>query len=204
MRLICTKCKKSIKAGCECGAPYVPAGKVAAAAVAKPENVKKSDRVIATEAGISSNTVRRARKRTAPNGAVERRVGKDGKARRMPKLKPQPVTMLTPRQRRNRWKTKWERKLYNQLPPEEKWLESLTALCSHAVHMEAQWTRYFGDWRKFPIEPCYYNMIKQAAAAWQTLLSQIDPVLRPPSGTTLQGGNEHDRPTDRSHASPSA
>ena len=201
MRLICTKCKKSIKAGCECGAPYVPAGKVAAAAVAKPENVKKSNRALASEIGINERTVRRARSGAA-KAAV--RVGKDGKTRRIPTLKPQPVTMLTARQRRNRWKTKWERKLYNQLPPEEKWLESLTALCSHAVHMEAQWTRYFGDWRKFPIEPCYHNMIKQAAAAWQTLLSQIDPVLRPPSGTTLQGGNEHDRPTDRSHASPSA
>src|SRR5215469_5183871 len=115
MRLICTKCKKSIKAGCECGAPYVPAGKVAAAAVAKPENVKKSNRALASEIGINERTVRRARSGAA-KAAV--RVGKDGKTRRIPTLKPQPVTMLTARQRRNRWKTKWERKLYNQLPPE--------------------------------------------------------------------------------------
>ena len=47
-----------------------------------------SNRAIAAEIGVSEPSVRRARRSTASNDAVEeKRVGKDGKARRMPKLK---------------------------------------------------------------------------------------------------------------------
>jgi hypothetical protein len=50
----------------------------AAAAIAK--HPEKSDRAIAAELGIGSNTVRRVRQRTAPDGAVgKKRIGKDGK-----------------------------------------------------------------------------------------------------------------------------
>ena len=49
---------------------------------ASPE---KSDRALAAELGVGSNTVRRARdKSTAPHGAVAKRIGKDGKARKLP------------------------------------------------------------------------------------------------------------------------
>ena len=56
----------------------------AAAIVASPN---KSNRAIAAEVGVSEGTVRTARKATAQSYAVEKRVGKDGKARKMPKAK---------------------------------------------------------------------------------------------------------------------
>jgi hypothetical protein len=80
----------------------------AAAAVAA--NPGKSDRAIAADLGVGSNTVRRARKTTAPHGAVKR-IGKDGKARRLP-LRPQteatgPLhqkTFAVPIRSRSRWR----------------------------------------------------------------------------------------------------
>src|ERR1035437_719181 len=71
------------KRGCTCPGTYGSPGERAAAAVkAHPE---KSDRAIADDIGVGSNTVKRARETTAPDGAVDKRVGKDGKSRRLPK-----------------------------------------------------------------------------------------------------------------------
>lgn len=80
-KLECSSCGAKADASCNCGAPYVPAGERAAAAVAA--NPEKSDRAIAAELGVGSNTVRRAREATAPHGAVER-IGLDGKVRKLP------------------------------------------------------------------------------------------------------------------------
>jgi hypothetical protein len=82
-KLICSSCGVSVAAACSCGTAYTPAGVRAARAVAA--NPGKSDRAHAAELGVGSNTVRRARKATAPSGAVEKRVGQDGKVRKMPK-----------------------------------------------------------------------------------------------------------------------
>jgi hypothetical protein len=85
-RLECTQCGAPADAACNCGVAYVPAGTRAAEAIAaSPE---KSDRAIATDIGVGSNTVRRARKRTAPHGAVDKRLGQDGKLRKLPNQKP--------------------------------------------------------------------------------------------------------------------
>jgi hypothetical protein len=61
---------------------YVPAGKLVAVALAA--NPKLSDRAIAAKAGVSDSTVLRARRLTASSEAVEKRIGRDGKARRLP------------------------------------------------------------------------------------------------------------------------
>ncbi|SIN88804.1 hypothetical protein SAMN05443247_00475 [Bradyrhizobium erythrophlei] len=61
---------------------YVPASKVAKAAI--EANPQKSNRAIAAETGVSKDTIRRAREATGANAPVEKRVGKDGKARKMP------------------------------------------------------------------------------------------------------------------------
>lgn len=48
--------------------------------------------MIAADLGVGAETVRRARKRTtAPHGAVEKRTGRDGKTRKMPKAKARPA-----------------------------------------------------------------------------------------------------------------
>jgi hypothetical protein len=47
-------------------------------------NPGKSDRAIAAAAGVSRPTVAKARKATGKLLPVEKRVGKDGKTRRMP------------------------------------------------------------------------------------------------------------------------
>jgi len=78
---MCSAC--GLDAGCNCGAPLMSKAQRAAKAIA--ENPQMSDRAIAREIGVGSNTVRRARE-TAPSGAVdgETRIGRDGKTRRMP------------------------------------------------------------------------------------------------------------------------
>ena len=53
----------------------------AKAVAAHPE---KSDRTIAKEIGVSDKTVAKARKATAEKSAVAKRIGRDGKARKLP------------------------------------------------------------------------------------------------------------------------
>jgi len=84
-KLVCSACGAVGQGSCRCNAPYVPAGKRAEEAVAA--NPGKSDRSIADDVGVSRETIRRARKATATNVSVEKRVGKDGKARKQPKPK---------------------------------------------------------------------------------------------------------------------
>jgi transposase len=67
-----------------CGAPYVPAGTRAAAAVAK--NPTKSDRAIAEEIGVSHGTVSRARAFVS-HETDDKRTGRDGRTRKMPKVR---------------------------------------------------------------------------------------------------------------------
>jgi len=85
-RLECSSCGATANAACDCGAPYVPAGARAAAAIA--DNPDKSDRAIAADLGISRETVRKARS-TDNLLSVDTRVGLDGKVRRMPTRKSQ-------------------------------------------------------------------------------------------------------------------
>lgn len=47
--------------------------------------VREKFKVVAEEIGVGPDTVRRARP-TAPNDAVEKRVGRDGKMRKMPTI----------------------------------------------------------------------------------------------------------------------
>jgi hypothetical protein len=82
----CTACGALAQAACNCGAPYAYISPGELAAKALKDNPALSDREIANKLGIGATTVRRARP-TAPNGAVEKRTGKDGKTRRMPKRK---------------------------------------------------------------------------------------------------------------------
>lgn len=63
---------------------YIPASTRAAKAVAA--NPGKSDRAIADNIGVSQPTVSRARKRsTDTNVSVDKRTGKDGKVRKLPR-----------------------------------------------------------------------------------------------------------------------
>lgn len=84
--LRCSACGASAKAACNCGAPYMPAGQLAAKAVAA--SPKESDRAIGDRLGIDHKTVAKARKATGEKSPVERR-GKDGKVRRLP-IRPEP------------------------------------------------------------------------------------------------------------------
>jgi hypothetical protein len=79
--ICCSKCGAKAKPGCNCGVAYVPAHVFAAKAVAA--HPKLSDRAIAEKIGVAPNTVRKARA-TAQTCAVEKRTGRDGKARKLP------------------------------------------------------------------------------------------------------------------------
>jgi hypothetical protein len=83
--LRCSKCGAETEAACMCAVPYIPASKAAVKAIT--ENPGLSNRAIAAKSGIPLETIRRARNVTDPNGSVEKRTGRDGKTRRMPKVK---------------------------------------------------------------------------------------------------------------------
>ena len=80
--ICCSKCGAKARPGCNCGVAYLPAHVFAAKAVAA--HPEKSDRTIAKEIGVSDKTVAKARKATAEKSAVAKRVGRDGKARKLP------------------------------------------------------------------------------------------------------------------------
>src|ERR1700722_13570493 len=87
IQMRCSSCGSAAKATCNCDVAYLPAGEFAARAVAA--NPEKSDRALAKEIGVDAATVRRARKHaTAANAAVDKRIGRDGKTRKLPKRPP--------------------------------------------------------------------------------------------------------------------
>jgi hypothetical protein len=89
-RLECSSCGATANAACDCGAPYVPAGVRAADAIAA--NPEKSDRRIAKEIGVSQPTVSKARKQSTDNSlSVDKRIGLDGKTRKLPEKISPPV-----------------------------------------------------------------------------------------------------------------
>lgn len=87
LTLRCTVCGVLQEAKCSCGASYgyISPGELAAKAVM--DNPGMSDRSIADKIGVDKDTVNRARKSTGGNPPVdaEKRTGKDGKTRRLPK-----------------------------------------------------------------------------------------------------------------------
>jgi hypothetical protein len=79
--LVCPNC--GIGAACDCGVAPIDRAKCAVL-----KNPEKSSRAIAAEIGVGRKTVDRARaKATGPRGPVAKRMGLDGKVRRMPKPK---------------------------------------------------------------------------------------------------------------------
>jgi hypothetical protein len=93
VKLFCSACLASVDAACDCGVSYVKAGTLAERAV--EANPEKSDRAIAAEIGVSAPTVSKARREsTVNNFTVEKRIGRDGKVRKLPakKTDPKPAT----------------------------------------------------------------------------------------------------------------
>ena len=81
-KLVCSGCGAPGEGSCGCGVAYIPPAARAEAAV--KANPQKSNRAIAEDLGVGKDTVRRARQSTGAGEPVEKRVGRDGKARRQP------------------------------------------------------------------------------------------------------------------------
>jgi hypothetical protein len=96
--MICTGCGAEANASCHCGKPYMP--KSVRAAEAIKANPEKSDRAIAAEIAVDHKTVGAARKATGEKSPVDKRVGLDGKVRKMPAKKadvePEPIGFTPP------------------------------------------------------------------------------------------------------------
>jgi hypothetical protein len=98
-QLQCSSCGAVGHASCGCDAPYVRVQ----AAIADESNQLLSTRALAAKVGVSHMTIGRARKNaTVTHVTVEKRVGLDGKARRMPqKVEPTVESNdLTPKMQR--------------------------------------------------------------------------------------------------------
>jgi DNA-directed RNA polymerase sigma subunit (sigma70/sigma32) len=78
--LVCAKC--GVDAACDCG--VAPIDRAKYELLQNPEN---SNRAIAEAAGTTHRTVAKARTQLGTSTQLEKRVGKDGKARKMPKLR---------------------------------------------------------------------------------------------------------------------
>ena len=77
--LVCPGCGTT--ASCNCGVAPIDR-----AAYALLNNGQKSDRAIAAEIGVDHKTVGAARRRTGETSPVGKRIGRDGKARRLPQV----------------------------------------------------------------------------------------------------------------------
>jgi hypothetical protein len=86
--LFCSECGAKAEASCDCGVSYVPAGVAAAKAVAA--HPEKSDRAIAKITRIPLGSIQRARS-TDSFESVGKRIGLDGKARRLPRRHDNPT-----------------------------------------------------------------------------------------------------------------
>jgi hypothetical protein len=75
--LRCSACGAPGSASCDCNAPYVRAGDIAAVVLAA--NPDMSDRALADATGIGKDTIRRARKSGGAKAPSAKRTGKDGK-----------------------------------------------------------------------------------------------------------------------------
>ena len=81
--LRCSTCGATTDAACDCGAEYVQAGVLAAAAI--EANAALSNAAIAEQIGVDEATVRRARKKSGSAFAEpEKRPGRDGKRQSNP------------------------------------------------------------------------------------------------------------------------
>lgn len=77
LRLRCSGCGATQEAACDCGVAYMPAGELAAKAVA--ENPSISSRALAAQLGVNRSTIDRTRERGGANAPSDGVVGRDGK-----------------------------------------------------------------------------------------------------------------------------
>jgi hypothetical protein len=97
LQLVCSKCGASGEMQCNCGVSFVREanltrkGDQVAEALRDPANARKSNVRLAEELGVDEGTVRKARQPTSENSEVEKRVGRDGKARKAPRERSRPV-----------------------------------------------------------------------------------------------------------------
>jgi hypothetical protein len=196
--LRCTKCGTFTRCACGCGRPYVsghrwgmgveaiepakvaPApqpsalDRAAAAIAAHPE---KSNRVIAAEIDVAEPTVRRARQRIRDAGgddavddAVDGRVGRDGRRRKLPG-RTAAFQMPDP-----------DRDLLQDTHPdaiteEQRWQWSAANAAGDAIAMRAFWAREFGDWQRFKPPSELLTLAQDAVAAWQSLASDLEDAI---------------------------
>lgn len=69
---------------------------------------------------------------------------------------------------------------------ERRWQNSLGYLAGSAVATSAYWTKEFGEWQKFKAPSHLLRLAKQAAAAWQELVSKLEPPTDAPEAEALQ------------------
>lgn len=149
---------------------YVPAHKVARAAIAA--HPQKSDRAIAEEIGVDHKTVAKARARTGDHSPVEKRIGKDGKARKMPEPKQRtlreiarekqlPIVLLT------------EAPCDGCNSKQEFWQNSLSSMAGDAISLSAYWTQQFGNWQQFEPTAEMVVLATQAAETWNEIVETM-------------------------------
>jgi hypothetical protein len=151
---------------------HVAANKVVKTAIdAKPELARKSDRAIAKEIGVGKDTVRRAREATGAFATVEKRIGQDGKARKLPEpkqAKPKPqsapkrITLL------------FDEPCEDCVTKQEQWHRSASVMASEAASLPAYWMQQFGKhWETFDVPSDVLTLAKQAAEAWNEIVESM-------------------------------
>jgi hypothetical protein len=116
----------------------LPAGEFAARAL--KANPEKSDRAIADDFGIGKDTVRRARKSSGASAPVQKRIGKDGKTRKLPhRPTPNIRTQVNEMARSpTEFTHKYIERLGTWLETKPKLSDEAITMLSHALHLCAE------------------------------------------------------------------
>lgn len=186
-RQVCSACGK--QAACDCNVPYVSKLTFAAARM----KAERSDRANGKELGVSRDTIGKARKQLSGKLTVEtKREGLDGKLRslpekqngkphrRMPKKSDPPWAVPAPPRRKGETKRehtdRWAKIMYDRRLkelPDVAWEIKVVELLTQIAGLEHSWKEEFGDWRKFSMTPCTYQLLQSAADVLNKLLSEL-------------------------------
>ncbi|MGY4318996.1 hypothetical protein [Bradyrhizobium sp. JR3.5] len=148
--------------------------KSAVAKAAIEATPRKSDRAIAAETGVGKDTVRRARDQLAQTAPVERRVGKDGKARRMPGYEQRVTAEPQKSAPSKRIVLLSDEPCADCNTQQERWHRSLSNMAGEAISLPAYWTQQFDkDWQTFDVPADVLTLAKQAAEAWNDIVESL-------------------------------
>jgi hypothetical protein len=133
---------------------------------------ERSNRSIAEEIGVDEGTVRKARKISAVDSAVETRLGLDGRRRRLPGERPigpsvqivEGKILVDPAFFEQPWQDE---------TPELDWQTSVAHYAGIAISLPAHWARGFKQYKEFAATAVMIALAERAAETWTEIARDL-------------------------------